>query len=228
MTGIRADMPTQAETPQRIRRSTSRWTRALVLVMLGLMLAPFVLGAGSPATAEQPRAKASRDGSDRDESGEGSKSGQGAGLVPVPALSRGVESILAQVREREVELVLREQAVAERERTVAELEQRIDQRARELDRIRAEVEDRIHAWASQGGDRIAQLAKVYSEMPEQKAGNLLARLDLDLAVSVIRQMKKKSSAGVLAAMPSERALLVSERLLKPLDPTTDAPAAPQP
>lgn len=156
------------------------------------------------------------------------ESGEGSGLLEVPALSRGVDSILAQVRERELSLAIREQEVAERERAVAELETLIDERAAELDRIRREVEDRIAAWVSQGQDRVRQLSKVYSEMPADKAGRLLGSLDLDLAVSVIRGMKKKASAGVLAAMRPDRALLVSERILKPLDPKTDPPAAPNP
>lgn len=155
----------------------------------------------------------------------GAQQDQAAQVPSEPALSRGVDSILAQIRERELVLALREQGVAERERAVAELEARIDQRALELDRIRDEVEDRIAAWVSQGQDRIGQLAKVYAEMPEEKAGRLLGRLELDLAVSIVRRMKRKASAGVLAAMQPDRALLVSERILKPLDPTTDPPAA---
>ena len=211
--------------PARKIGEACRRGRALFLTLVGLLALspPVVLAADAEATPDATRSKGARA-----EGGGRSDAGPGAGGSGVSALSRGVESILDQVREREVELVLREQAVAERERAVAELEQRIDQRARELDRIRAEVEDRIHAWASQSGDRVAQLAKVYADMPEAKAGSLLGRLDLDLAVSIIRQMRKKSSAGVLAAMGSDRALLVSERLLKPLDPTTDAPAAAQP
>ena len=224
MTSNRTDSKWNAR-PAWPKGGSSRRGRALVLTLLGLLVPSpsIVLAAGDEANADETRSKVSQP--DR---GGRSDSEQGAERLRVPALSRGVDSILGQVREREVALVLREQAVAERERSVAELEQRIDQRARELDRIRAEVEDRIHAWASQSGDRVAQLAKVYAEMPEAKAGSLLGRLELDLAVSVIRQMKKKSSAGVLAAMGSDRALLVSERLLKPLDPTTDAPAAAQP
>lgn len=216
---------TRRAPPARRIGTARRRGRALFPILLGL-LAPspsIVLAAAAETTADETRPQTSQaDGEGR------SQAEPGAGGFPVSALSRGVESILDQVREREVALVLREQAVAERERAVAELEQRIDQRARELDRIRAEVEDRIQAWASQGGDRVAQLAKIYAEMPEAKAGSLLGRLELDLAVSIIRQMKKKASAGVLDAMGSDRALLVSERLLKPLDPTTDAPAAMQP
>ncbi|MGB0619697.1 MAG: MotE family protein [Myxococcota bacterium] len=146
-------------------------------------------------------------------------------LLNAPGLSRGVDSIIAEIRKREVDLALREQRVAERERAVVELEDMIEKRAKDLDRIRQEVEDRISEWSRQGRDRVQQLADVYAAMPPEKAGKLLDKLDLDLAVSVVRSMKKKSSAGVLATMRADRALLVSRRMLRPLDPTTDAPAA---
>ncbi len=144
-------------------------------------------------------------------------------LLNAPGLSRGVDAIIGEIRKREVDLALREQRVAERERSVAELETLIERRAMELDRIRQEVEDRIASWTAQGADRVQQLADVYSAM--ERAGRLLDKLELDLAVSVVRSMKKKSSASVLAAMRPDRALLVSRRMLAPLDPRSDAPAA---
>ena len=44
---------------------------------------------------------------------------------------------------------------------------------------------------------------------------------------VERQIRSRGihDAGVLAAMSPDRALSVSRRMLKPLDPTTDSPAA---
>lgn len=146
-------------------------------------------------------------------------------LLNAPGLSRGVDAIIAEIRKREVDLALREQRVAERERAVVELESMIEERATDLDRVRQEVEDRIAAWSSQGPDRVTQLADVYASMPADKAGKLLEKLDLDLAVSVLRSMKKKSSASVLSAMRADRALRLSRRILRPLDPGTDAPAA---
>lgn len=146
-------------------------------------------------------------------------------LLNAPGLSRGVDAIIAEIRKREVELAKREQGVAERERAVIELEAMIEKRAIDLDRIRQEIEDRIASWSEQGRDRVAQLADVYSAMPSARAGALLNKLELDLATSVVRSMKKKQSAAVMAAMRPDRALLVSRRMLKPLDPKTDDPAA---
>jgi flagellar export protein FliJ len=148
-----------------------------------------------------------------------------ASLLAGPGFSKGVDLILAEVRGRELELARRELELGERESAVKELETMVAERAGELEKIRANVETRILAWSAQGGDRIEQLSGVYSAMPPADAANLLAKLDLDLAVSVIRQMKKKVSASVLAAMKPDRALLVSRRILQPLDPRTDPPPA---
>jgi flagellar motility protein MotE (MotC chaperone) len=154
--------------------------------------------------------------------------GAGGGLTALlsgPGFSKGVDAILVEVQSREVELARRELELAEREVAVQELESMVAERAGELEKIRAEVENRILAWTSYGQDRIAQLSGVYSAMPPADAAQLLGKLDLDLAVSVIRQMKKKVSASILAAMNPDRALLVSRRILQPLDPSTDAPPA---
>lgn len=153
------------------------------------------------------------------------KKGIAPGVLETFSLSKGVDSIIAEIRKREMDLTLAEQRIAERERAVVELEGMIEERSIQLDRIRLEIERRIQRWAGQGQDRVTQLANVYSSMPPAKAGALLGKLDLDIAVSIIRGMKKKSSAAALAAMRPARALEVSQRMLKPLDPRTDSPAA---
>jgi len=146
-------------------------------------------------------------------------------LLAGPGFSKGVDSILAEVQNREALLARRELELSEREGAVKELESMVAERAGELERIRAEVETRILAWTSQGQDRIEQLSGVYAVMPAPEAAELLGKLDLDLAVAVIQKMKKKVSANVLAAMKPDRALQVSRRILEPLDPATDAPPA---
>ena len=198
-------------------------------ISLGLLAVMLLAGTAAAQESAEGVAPANADGSlpARTEIDAASlKEGRASvDLLNAPGLSRGVDAIIAEIRKREVDLALREQRVAERERAVAELEGMIEERSMDLDRVRQEVEDRIEGWNAQGRDRIEQLADVYSAMPAERAGRLLDKLELDLAVSVVRSMKKKSSASVLSAMRADRALLVSRRILKPLDPRTDSPAA---
>ncbi len=216
----------------------ARFARASVVIGLvcGLLLspAPAQAEAKKHAAAEAEKVEASESSGPE----AGSKTTEPAGaeaaapehvdLAPLlsgPGYSRGVDSILAEVQAREVAIAQREVELAEREVSVKELEAMVAERAAELERIRAEVENRIVAWTSQGQDRIGQLSGVYAAMPPGDVAELLGKLELDLAVSVIRQMKKKVSASVLAAMKPDRALLISRRILQPLDPATDGPPA---
>lgn len=209
-----------------------RGLRAVVLgtaIAFGVSVNPFDAWGQTAETGGEPESAV--DALEREpivKRGDLRDEGNAPDLLKAPGLSKGVDAIIAEIRKREVDLALREQRVAERERAVVELEELIEKRAITLDRIRQEVEDRISEWTSQGEDRVNQLASVYSSMPSKKAGDLLGRLDLDLTVAVLRKMKKKSSAGVLAAMRPDRALMVSRRMLKPLDRSTDPPAAKRP
>ncbi len=204
-----------------------RW-RGVAGLLLGSCVVAWRLASAAPAEPAEEAVDATAKTSDVVDAASLKEAGDVPDVLNAPGLSRGVDAIISEIRKREVELARREQQVAERERAVVELEELIDRRATELERIRSEVERRIADWSAQGQDRVQQLASVYAAMPPAKAGTLLGKLDLDLAVSVIRGMKKKSSAAVLSAMRSDRALLVSRRLLRPLDPGTDAPAAASP
>ena len=73
-----------------------------------------------------------------------------------------------------------------------------------------------------------QLAKLYAAMPPARAANLLSGLDLDLSVEIIRKMKQKPAAALLASMKSKRALAISRRLTDPLASPPRGPAAARP
>ncbi|MBK7947306.1 MAG: hypothetical protein IPK00_00775 [Deltaproteobacteria bacterium] len=207
--------------------SIARFARSSLLVGLVCLLfsAPFVARAES-AKASAVEAAGAAEGSARSKGeSDAALPDATAALLSGPGFSKGVDLILSEVRAREVEIARRELELGEREAAVKELEAMVAERAGELEKIRGEVEARILAWTRQGQDRIEQLSGVYAVMPPAEAADLLAKLDLDLAVSIIQKMKKKVSASVLAAMKPERALLVSRRILQPLDPATDAPPA---
>lgn len=136
-------------------------------------------------------------------------------------LSDGVEGLIKQISDREVELTRRQRDLDDRERSIAELEARVEKSVGELERVQAEIERRIETWLVKDGDRVTQLSKVYSVMPPVKAARLLEKLDLDLSVKIVQKMKKKQSAALLSEMRSERALVISRRLVEPLNPGLD-------
>lgn len=139
-------------------------------------------------------------------------------------LSQGVDRLLADVYKRQKTLTKAEREVESREAGVAELERLIEEKIASLEAGRLEIEERIASWESKDGDRIQKLAKVYTAMPPASAARLLETLELDLAVAVLGRIKGKNSAQLLAVMEPKRALLMSQRMLRPL---SDSPAAPK-
>lgn len=138
----------------------------------------------------------------------------GAGAQDVAA--RPPERMLEEVRERRAQLERQERELAERERVIGALEARVEAHLDEIHEIRALVEKRIAEWEALEGDRVKRLAKVYAEMPPERAAPLLEALELDLATEVLSSMKAKDSAAVLAVMNRLRALRLSRRVARPL------------
>ncbi len=128
------------------------------------------------------------------------------------------EALLAKVQEQTRSLEAREREVEARELAAAELEREALRILDEVRSVRQVIERRLEEWEETKGDRVARLAKVYSEMPPDRAAPLLESLGQDLAVEVVARMKPKDSAGVLALMSDPSALRISRSVAKPLAP----------
>jgi len=134
------------------------------------------------------------------------------------ATSSPSESLLAKVQEQTRSLETREREIDARELAAAELEREALRILEEIRAVRLVIERRLEEWEETKGDRVARLAKVYSEMPPDRAAPLLEQLGQDLATEVVARMKPKDSAGVLALMSNPSALRISRSVAKPLAP----------
>lgn len=144
-------------------------------------------------------------------------------LLPGSALAEGAaatpsEALLAKVQAQTRSLETREREVEARELAAAELEREALRILDEARSVRLVIERRLEEWEETKGDRVARLAKVYSEMPPDRAAPLLEQLGQDLATEVVARMKPKDSAGVLALMSNPNALRISRSVAKPLAP----------
>lgn len=152
--------------------------------------------------------------------------------APAPAATTpaDVERLLQQLGQRGAALDRREQEVAARERSIAELEAEVSRRLGELETLRGQIEARLAGFKKENGDSVQRLVKVYAEMPPAQAAHLLESLDPVLATDVVRRMKHKQAAAILALMTPATALRISELVARPLANVTavGGPTAPRP
>jgi flagellar motility protein MotE (MotC chaperone) len=136
-----------------------------------------------------------------------------------------VERLLQQLGQRGAALDQREADLAARERSISELEAEVSRRLSELEALRTRIEERLASFRQENGDSVQRLVKIYAEMPPSQAAHLLESLEPGLATDVVRRMKQKQAAAVLALMSPTTALRISELVARPLANVTAAAGA---
>lgn len=87
---------------------------------------------------------------------------------------------------------------------------------RELEQYKKLKKDLEQSQKSAGEkeqERLLKVAKIYESMPAEEAAGTLAKLDDDMAVTILGALKPKSAGKILAQMESEKAAALSRKLL---------------
>lgn len=136
-------------------------------------------------------------------------------VVEPASVTASAAELMLELRIERAELERRAFALEGREQAVAEAERELQRRIDEFEVLRDELERRFDQLEEAMGDEVARLSKTYAAMPPDKAATLITQLDTELASSILRRMRTKQSAAVLAGMAPEHARVLSVRLAKP-------------
>jgi flagellar motility protein MotE (MotC chaperone) len=128
------------------------------------------------------------------------------GLDSVSSLV-GDEPVTQEVREalrkRDQELQAREREVERRERTLRDLEKSIDAKLAELERRRKDLLSLTTQMDEQQLADLAAASKIYKSMDTQSTARIFNQMDLDLVVTVLKQVPAAKAGEILAAMIAE-------------------------
>lgn len=133
---------------------------------------------------------------------------QQAGISP--AELRIIQSLSA----RRGELDLREEDLATQLPLMLAAEQKLDDKIRELNAIKAEVEALLGQADSREQAEINRLVEVYQAMRPRDAAPVLASLDDEVRLPVAAAMRPRSLAAILAQMPPAAAQELTEKLAR--------------
>ena len=61
---------------------------------------------------------------------------------------------------------------------------------------------------------LGQLARVYDTMKADAAAGILAGIDVDTSTEILRRMKERSAAQVMASLEPKAAARISQRMLR--------------
>jgi len=110
---------------------------------------------------------------------------------------------------REEDLERREQAVLRAESAVQMEKAVIAEEFNKLSTLRREIELAIGQMEAAQEKSTKKLAKMYEAMPAKEAASILSGMDMDLVMGVLKQMKERPAAKVMAELDPARAAALS-------------------
>lgn len=106
----------------------------------------------------------------------------------------------------------------EREKNLNELEEKLqlekvalEQKVQELEQARREIASKLESRVQEDEERVKKLVDIYSNMKPQSAAQVIATLDEELAIHVLKRMKKQDAGNILNFMNPEKAKKLSEK-----------------
>lgn len=136
-----------------------------------------------------------------------------AGLTP-PGFTQSEINLLQRLAERREELDARERELDTRETLLLAAERRIETRVGELRDLETVIAGLLEEHSEQEMEQINQLVRIYASMKPKDAARIFNDLDMPILLTVIENMKERSSAAILAQMTPGRAKQVTTELAR--------------
>ncbi|MGE3623777.1 MAG: hypothetical protein AB7H77_07910 [Bdellovibrionales bacterium] len=135
-------------------------------------------------------------------------------VAPDDDASPAEMEVLRQLSSRRAELDKRTKTLDTREQLLKVAEQRVDQKIKEMQTIRLQLQGMVDQISGAQAQQTENLVKIYETMKPKDAARIFETLDMPVLLGVIQRMKPKSTAPIMAEMKSEKAKEVTVALTK--------------
>ncbi len=120
--------------------------------------------------------------------------------------------VLKQLSDRREQLEKRARDLDTREAMIKVAEQRVDQKIKEMDTLRQQLQGMVSQVGEAQAAQMDNLVKIYETMKPEEAAKIFEALDMPILLGVIQRMKPARTAPILAKMAPEKAKEVTTAL----------------
>ncbi len=136
------------------------------------------------------------------------------GEKPVEDVSSAEMDLLKQLSDRRDQLDKRSQDLDTREALIKVAEQRVDQKIKEMETLRQQLQTMVNQVSESQQAQIENLVKIYETMKPKEAARIFETLEMPVLLGVIQRMKPARTAAVMAEMAPDKAKDVTVALTK--------------
>lgn len=112
----------------------------------------------------------------------------------------------------------RKKTLDEKEKQLKDLEEKLqlekvalEKKVEELELKRRDIASKLEGRVQEDEESVKKLVDMYSNMKPQSAAQVIASLDEELAINVLKRMKKQEAGNILNFMPPQKAKALSEK-----------------
>lgn len=129
------------------------------------------------------------------------------------AFSQSEIMILQELAERREALDIRSREIDKKAVQLRVAEQEIDKRLTQLRDYEQKLRKLIKEYNDKEKAKIDALVKVYSTMKPKDAARIFNTLDIDVTVSLLKEMKPSTSSAILSQMKAEKAKEITDKII---------------
>ena len=126
-------------------------------------------------------------------------------------LSEGELDHITHLNEKKKELAAKEEELARVEQELAAQKVELEKRMKELEEMRRGISSVLEDKVKVDAEKLDTLVQMYTNMKPPQAAKVFEEMDEDLAVEILGKMKKKSAADILNLLKPEKARVISEK-----------------
>jgi flagellar motility protein MotE (MotC chaperone) len=122
--------------------------------------------------------------------------------------------LVKQLSDRRNQLDARARSLDAREDLIHVAEQRVDQKIKEMETLRTQLQAMVNQIAGTQQAQLDNLVKIYETMKPKEAARIFEALEMPVLLGVVQRMKPQRTAAVMAEMAPEKAKEITVALTK--------------
>lgn len=131
-----------------------------------------------------------------------------------PDVHVNASDLLAAIEKRQKELDKKEEEIKAQEEGLKVLKADVEARINELNKIKAEAEKTIKTIEAKNKEEFTHIIKIYEAMPAEEAAARISKLDNEMAIKLLSNMKGKTAGKILSFIEPTKAAELTEGLGK--------------
>lgn len=122
--------------------------------------------------------------------------------------------LLQALQDERVSLESEREKLRFAERRVLLEESEIQLRREQVEELLTRIEAKVQVMEEERDRMLGQLARVYETMKPDAAAVILSGIEVDTSTEILRRMKERSAAQVMASLEPKAAARISQRMLR--------------